>query len=30
METQQLFSGEEFGEIQKRAGELRSIYMSAV
>ena len=30
METQQLFSGEEFIVIQKRAGELRSSYMSAV
>lgn len=30
METQQLFSGEEFTQIQKRAGELRSSYMSAM
>ena len=29
METQQLFSGEEFTGIQKRAGTLRSSYMSA-
>lgn len=29
METQQLFSGGEFTAIQKRAGELRSSYMSA-
>ena len=29
METQQLFTGEEFTGIQKRAAELRSSYMSA-
>lgn len=30
LEAQQLFTGEEFTAIQKRAGELRSSYMSAV
>jgi uncharacterized protein with GYD domain len=29
LETQQLFSGDEFTAIQKRAGELRSSYVSA-
>lgn len=29
LETQQLFTGDEFTRIQKRAGELRSSYLSA-
>ena len=30
LETQQLFTGAEFSDIQKKAGDLRSAYMSAV